>query len=77
MSQRGCFGRFDAQTVALGLQGMFVQFHLISLTSSCSEQPPFEILDYNVIVWDEGPSQYGNFGQARATVILGRRTRAC
>ena len=34
-------------------------------------QPPFEILDYNVLVWDEGPEQYGrDMGQARATVKL-------
>jgi len=32
---------------------------------------PFEILDYHVLVWDEGPEQYGrDMGQARATVKL-------
>jgi hypothetical protein len=32
---------------------------------------PFEILDYNVLVWDDGPTQYGRDGvNARATVKL-------
>ena len=35
-----------------------------------SEQPPFEIVDYHVDVWDDRPNQYGRAGNARATVKL-------
>ncbi|EKX53307.1 hypothetical protein GUITHDRAFT_64472 [Guillardia theta CCMP2712] len=60
---------------SLDQKGYFFEGHFCFLPMNVidirnSSQPPFEILDYNVIVWDDGPSQYGNFGQARATVVI-------
>ncbi|KAJ1485402.1 hypothetical protein T484DRAFT_1793627, partial [Baffinella frigidus] len=60
---------------ALDLKGYFFEgadasVELMLRRSLKGYQPPFEIVDYHVDVWDDRPNQYGRAGNARATVKL-------
>jgi len=67
--------RVLATVRALDLRGYFFEgadasVELMLRRSLAGYQPPFDILDYHVDVWDDRPSQYGRSGNARATVKL-------